>query len=145
KTVTMLKDRLRPILETAVRNNVSVNVDVEHYDSKNLTLELFKQIITEDQFKNYPHFGIDIAAYLRDSLSDIKSLIEFSKTRGTLFSVRLVKGAYWDYETIISEQRRWPCPVYKNKKESDANYEECLDELLRNFKFIKTAVASHNV
>lgn len=144
KTVTTLKDRLRPILETAVRNNVFVNIDMEHYDIKNLTIEVFKQIVQEDQFKNYPHFGIVMQAYLRDSLSDIRSLIDFAKRRG-VFSVRLVKGAYWDYETIISEQRRWPCPVYKNKKESDANYEECLDELLKNHKFIKTAVASHNV
>ncbi len=145
KTVAVLKDRLRTILEIAVQNKVFVNIDMEHFDIKNLTLEVFKQIIAEDQFKSYPHFGIVIQAYLRDSLSDIRSLIEFAKRRGTPFSVRLVKGAYWDYETIISEQRGWPCPVYKNKKESDANYEECLDELIKNFKLVKTAVGSHNV
>jgi RHH-type proline utilization regulon transcriptional repressor/proline dehydrogenase/delta 1-pyrroline-5-carboxylate dehydrogenase len=31
----------------------------------------------------------------------------------------LVKGAYWDYETILAEQRGWPYPVFTDKRESD--------------------------
>lgn len=145
QSVHVLKERLRPVLQEAVQHNVFLNVDMEHYDIKNLTLEVFKQLATENEFKNYPHLGIVIQAYLRDSHKDIVDLIEFAKKRGTTFSVRLVKGAYWDFETIISEQRGWPCPVYKNKKESDANYEECLDLLIKNHDCIKTAVGSHNV
>ncbi len=144
-TILILKERLRPILRSAMKNNVFLNVDMEHYDIKNLTLQVFKDLITEPEFKSYPHFGIVIQAYLRDSLGDVKALTEFARARGSVFSIRLVKGAYWDYETIISEQRGWPCPVYKNKKESDANYEECLDHLLKNHKLIKSAVGSHNV
>jgi RHH-type proline utilization regulon transcriptional repressor/proline dehydrogenase/delta 1-pyrroline-5-carboxylate dehydrogenase len=86
-----------------------------------------------------------IQAYLRDSLEDIKQLTRFANERGVPFTIRLVKGAYWDYETIEAEQRRWPIPVYTVKAESDANYEKCAQHLLENFKHIRAAFASHNV
>ncbi|MCB0351409.1 MAG: proline dehydrogenase family protein, partial [Bdellovibrionales bacterium] len=90
-------------------------------------------------------WGIVIQAYLKDSLSDVKKLVQFAKTRSVPFTVRLVKGAYWDYETVVFKQRNWEVPVYVNKSETDFNYENCLYELLKNHSYIKTAVASHNV
>jgi RHH-type proline utilization regulon transcriptional repressor/proline dehydrogenase/delta 1-pyrroline-5-carboxylate dehydrogenase len=144
-TKTMLKDRLRPILKKAVEKNVFINLDMEQYSVKHLTLEVWKELIMEPEFKNYRHFGCVIQAYLRDSLEDIKELTAFAKNRGTPFTIRLVKGAYWDYETIEAEQRRWPIPVYTNKQESDANYEVCADYLLQNYQVISAAFGSHNV
>jgi RHH-type proline utilization regulon transcriptional repressor/proline dehydrogenase/delta 1-pyrroline-5-carboxylate dehydrogenase len=144
-TKNELKNRLRPILQKAVAQNIFINLDMEQYSVKHLTVEVFKELLLEAEFRNYPHFGCVIQAYLRDSLADIQDLVRFAQARGTIFSVRLVKGAYWDYEVIEAEQRRWPIPVYTNKKESDANYEACADFLLQNFKFVKAALASHNV
>ncbi len=144
-TKTHLKDRLRPILVSAMNKNIFINLDMEQYAVKHLTLEVFKELMMEPELKNYPHFGVVIQAYLRDSLADIKDLVRFSQERGTHFSIRLVKGAYWDHETMEAEQQRWPIPVYTNKKESDANYEACAEYLLQNFKYIRAALASHNV
>lgn len=144
-TVTMLKERLRPIFQLARQHQVFVNIDMEQYDHKELTLQVFRELINEPDFKDYPHWGIVIQAYLRDSLEDTKRLIEFAKQRGTPFTIRLVKGAYWDFETIFAQQRNWDTPVYLNKQESDWNYENCLQVLLENYPHIRTAVASHNV
>ncbi len=144
-TKKVLKDRLRPIFRSGMEKGVFVNLDMEQYSVKHLTLEVFEELISEPEFKNYKYFGIVIQAYLRDSFVDIKSLTEFAKKRGTPFWVRLVKGAYWDYETIEAEQRGWPIPVYTNKAESDANYELCAKYLLENIKVIRGAFASHNV
>ncbi len=145
KTKTELKNRLRPIFRSGRDQGVFVNLDIEQYSVKHLTLEVFKELVTETEFRTYPFFGCVIQAYLRDSYEDIQDLIKFSEQRGVPITVRLVKGAYWDYETIESEQRRWPIPVYTNKQESDANYEACADLLLKNYKFIHSAFASHNV
>jgi RHH-type proline utilization regulon transcriptional repressor/proline dehydrogenase/delta 1-pyrroline-5-carboxylate dehydrogenase len=140
-----LKERLRPILRSARDKGVFINLDMEQYSVKHLTLEVFKELLMEGEFRSYPFFGCVIQAYLRDSYSDIQDLIHYAEQRGTLFSIRLVKGAYWDYETIEAEQRRWPVPVYTNKAESDANYEACADLLLQNYRFLRAAFASHNV
>lgn len=144
-TKTTVKERLRPIFRLAKDKGVFLNLDMEQYSVKHLTVEIFKELISEPEFKSYPHFGCVVQAYLRDSLQDLKDLAEFAKVRGTPFTIRLVKGAYWDYETIDAEQRRWTIPVYTNKAETDANYEDCTMFLLDNYKLLKPALASHNV
>ncbi len=144
-SVETLKDRLRSIFRLAIGKDVFINIDMESFHHKDMTFEVFKQLLLEEEFKSYPHFGIVLQAYLRDSYADLQELIAFADHRGTPFSVRLVKGAYWDYENIVTSQKDWPIPVYTNKQESDANYEQCAKLLLDHFPKIKVALASHNV
>ncbi len=144
-TKNILKERLRPIFRHAMAKNVFLNLDMEQYAVKHLTLEVFKELLMEPEFRNYAHWGCVIQAYLRDSLSDIKDLVQFAQERATPFTIRLVKGAYWDFETVEAEQKRWPIPVYTNKAESDANYEACACYLLDNYQWIRGAFGSHNV
>ncbi len=145
ETKTILKDRLRPLFKKGQELGVFINLDMEHYGVKHLTVEVFKELISEPEFKSYRFFGCVVQAYLRDSFQDIKDLTEFARQRGTPFTIRLVKGAYWDSETIEAQQRDWPVPVYTVKAESDANYENCASFLLENYKHIRVAFASHNV
>ena len=145
KSKTLVKERLRPIFKMAMERNVFINLDMEQYELKDFTIEVFKELIMEPEFKTYPHWGCVIQAYLRDSLKDVKDLCDFAKKRGVQFTVRLVKGAYWDFETVHAQQTGWPVPVYTNKRESDANYEDCATVLLQNHQVIRLAVGSHNV
>ncbi|MCB0377690.1 MAG: proline dehydrogenase family protein [Bdellovibrionales bacterium] len=140
-----VKEKLRAIFDKAIENFVFINIDMEKYEVKDLTIEVFQELLMEVPYKSYRHFGIVMQAYLRDSYKDCERMTEFAKTRGTPFSIRLVKGAYWDYETIGALQKGWPIPVYSNKQESDANYEACTRLLLENHQHISLAVASHNV
>jgi RHH-type proline utilization regulon transcriptional repressor/proline dehydrogenase/delta 1-pyrroline-5-carboxylate dehydrogenase len=59
--------------------------------------------------------------------------------------VRLVKGAYWDYETVHAKANGWPIPVFQQKWESDANFERLTRFLLRNCDSLRPALGSHNV
>lgn len=144
-SIQILKERVRPILTMGKERFVFINIDMEQYSHKDLTLRVFQELMMEPEFRTYPHFGIVIQAYLRDSFNDIKELTAFAKHRGTPFTIRLVKGAYWDYETIQAQQKGWPIPVYTNKKESDFNYEVCTRYLLENYPHIRVAIGSHNV
>lgn len=144
-TIDTLKNRIRPIFQLAKEKFVFINIDMESYHYKDLTFAVFKELLMEESFRDYPHFGIVLQAYLRDSYHDLQALVEFAKERGTPFSVRLVKGAYWDYETIHAKQNIWPIPVYTNKKESDANFEKCAYLILDHYPHIKLALASHNI
>lgn len=144
-TKAIVKDRLRPLFKKAIEKNIFLNLDMEQYSVKHLTVEVFKELLMEEELRNYKFFGCVIQAYLKDSSEDIRALCTFAKSRATPFTVRLVKGAYWDYETIDSEQKNWSVPVYTVKAESDANYEYCAKILLDNYPYIKAALASHNV
>src|SRR5437867_4100672 len=143
--IAHLAPKLRPILSRARELGAFINFDMESYAHKNITLELFKTIFTEAEFKDWPDAGIVIQAYLRDAETDLRSLIDWGRARGTRFTVRLVKGAYWDYETIKSRQNGWNCPVYFQKPESDVNFEALSRVLLENESIVTAAFGSHNV
>src|SRR5438552_733140 len=143
--IAHLAPKLRPLLRRARELGAFINFDMESYAHKNITLELFKTIFTEEEFKDWPHAGIVIQAYLRDSEADLRGLIEWGRARGTRFALRLVKGAYWDYETTKSRQNGWDCPVYFQKPESDANFENLTELLLENESIVTAAFGSHNV
>src|SRR5262249_31724688 len=72
-------------------------------------------------------------------------LVAWSSERSKPVSVRLVKGAYWDAETIHSRAEGWPVPVFEHKAETDANYERCARFLHDHHGQVRAAFASHNL
>ncbi len=144
-TKEQIKERLRPILRLGKERNVFINLDMEHYGVKDLTVEVFAELMKETEFGSYPHYGCVVQAYLKDSFDDLVKLKAVAQERGTPFTIRLVKGAYWDSETIEAHQKGWPIPVYVNKAETDANFEKCALFLLQAVPHLKAAIASHNV
>ena len=145
RSITALKERLRPILRRAREIGAFINFDMESYGLKDLTLSLFRSILEEDEFREQPAIGIALQAYLRDCERDLRELITWARKARRPVVVRLVKGAYWDFETILAEQRGWPVPVWSEKPESDANYEKLSLLLLENADITAPAFASHNV
>ena len=144
-SIAALKHRLRPILRRATEVGALINFDMESYKLKDLTLALFKSIFEEPEFAQKPAIGIAVQAYLRDCEQDLRDLVAWARKNNRPLSVRLVKGAYWDYETVIAQQREWPVPVWQKKPESDANYEKLTVFLLENADLITANFASHNV
>ena len=120
-------------------------MDTEHYDYKDLTFQVVGELLEEKAFRNYPHFGIVLQAYLRDAQEDLGKLLALARRRGTAFTIRLVKGAYWDYETVIAAQNNWPIPVFTQKAESDVMFELCCYHALKHPEHLRLAVGSHNV
>jgi RHH-type proline utilization regulon transcriptional repressor/proline dehydrogenase/delta 1-pyrroline-5-carboxylate dehydrogenase len=143
--IAHLAPKLRPILRRAKELGAFVNFDMESYAHKNATLDLFRSLFTETEFRDWPHVGIVVQAYLRDAEDDLRDLLDWGRARGTRFAVRLVKGAYWDFEKIKSRQNGWACPVFLQKPESDLNFELLTRIMLENESIVTSAFGSHNV
>lgn len=137
--------RLRPVLRRAREKGAFVNIDMEHYAVKDLTYDIFMRVMSETEFRDWEDVGIVNQAYLRDSERDLRRLIAWVRQRGTPITVRLVKGAYWDYETAQAVVRRWPIPVWTDKWRSDRHFERQAGVLLDNHEWTRPAFASHNV
>ena len=137
--------RIRILLRKAQELGTAIHFDMEQYRYKDLTLEILKELLTEEEFRSRTDLGITLQAYLRDSYEDLKDLIEWAKERGNPLTVRLVKGAYWDRETIKSEQNHWSQPVYNDKAATDINFEKMTQLLLENHEYLYAAIGSHNV
>src|SRR5438128_1536897 len=135
--------RLRPILRRAIELSAFINFDMESYALKDLTLKLFKGIFAEAEFANAPACGLALQAYLRDCEADLRDIISWAREQHRRVTVRLVKGAYWDYETIVAQQRHWPVPVFDQKEDTDANFEKLSLLLLENEDAVEAAFGTH--
>lgn len=144
-TASRVLERLRPILRTALRLGAFIHVDMEQYSCKDLTNRIFREALMEPEFRDWPHFGIVVQAYLREARADLESHLEFVRKRGTPITIRLVKGAYWDFEVIHARALGWPIPVWTEKWRSDANYERCTDFLMDHHRELRPALGSHNI
>ncbi len=142
--VERISARLRPILRRAKELGAFINFDMESYELKELTLRVFQGLFAEAEFAAGPACGLALQAYLRDCESDVTSLIEWARGQGRRITVRLVKGAYWDYENVIAQQRGWPVPVFGRKAESDVSFEKLSLVLLENDAVIDAAFGTHN-
>lgn len=134
--------RLRPVLEQAAASDVFVWFDMEQYVVKDMTHQLFRSLADE-----VPHadVGIVVQAYLRDSRDDLRALIDWAQQRERPVGVRLVKGAYWDHETVTALAHDWPVPVFQQKWASDANYDRCARMMIDHAEVLRPAFASHNL
>jgi RHH-type proline utilization regulon transcriptional repressor/proline dehydrogenase/delta 1-pyrroline-5-carboxylate dehydrogenase len=143
--VEKITQRLRPILRRARETGGLINFDMEQDALRALTLRVFKSVFGEPEFARGPACGLALQAYLKDSEEDLWDVLRWAEQRERPVSVRLVKGAYWDYETVIAAQKGWAVPVFEHKVETDANYEKLSMLLLEHWQRVQPAFGTHNV
>ena len=140
-----VKVRLQEIFRSAKENNAFINIDMEQYCYRDLTVKIFKEILEEREFSGFNGAGLVVQAYLQDSREMVEDLLGWAKNHKKDLSIRLVRGAYWDYEIIQAKQKGWPVPVFTEKWETDANFELLTEILLKNNNLVRTAIGTHNI
>ena len=137
--------RLRPILDLAMHLPASLIFDMEQAETKTLLVEMFTRLFAEPSYKAYPYAGLALQAYHRETARDVEDLLAWVRKRGAPITIRLVKGAYWDSDTIRYRQRGWAVPLFEHKAETDANYEALTQRLLSQTSLIRPAFGTHNL
>jgi RHH-type proline utilization regulon transcriptional repressor/proline dehydrogenase/delta 1-pyrroline-5-carboxylate dehydrogenase len=140
--------RLRAIFRRAKEIGAHVHVDAESLDWREAVHALVLQLLAEPEFAEGPSVGLVMQAYYRDAEEQVDRIVEAVRNRGEAappFTIRLVKGAYWDHEAIEAEHHGWDAPVFLEKRESDRSFERLTRRLLDEREHIRLAVASHNL
>ena len=137
--------RLRPLVEQAGSLPAGLIFDMEQAETKGLLLDIFKRLFTEPAYRAFPYAGLALQAYHRETERDIQELLEWTRARGAPITIRLVKGAYWDSDSVRYRQAGWPVPLFEQKAETDANYERLIRVLLDHAKHIRPAFGTHNL
>ena len=133
--------RVRQIYEQVIEANGFLCIDMESYRYKDITLEVFRRLRSDSRFREYPHLGITLQVYLRGSDDDLDRLLAWSRQNRLPLSIRLVKGAYWDYG-VIARQCGWDIPVYMHKAETDIAFERQAHKILENHQLCHLACQS---
>ena len=138
-----LLPRLNDLVVEAARKDVAVTIDAEEQDRLSLSLELIKNIALDPAIKSWPGLGLAVQAYGKRSLAVVDWLDNLSKERDKMH-VRLVKGAYWDYEIKNAQVKGLKgYPVFTNKHLTDLNYLVTAKRLLECDN-LDVSFATHN-
>ena len=144
-TVQAMLDRIKPIYRKVIEAGGYLCIDMEMHQLKEVTLELYRRLRSDAEFRDYPHLGFALQCYLKSCDEDLNGMIAWAQKEQLPISIRLVKGAYWDYEIVQARQKGWDIPVYTIKAESDAAFERCTETIFRNHEICHFACASHNI
>jgi len=145
-TYEHIAPRLKNILLEGKKHQVFVNIDAEHYHFRDMILRIYEKVLIETEgLKDYKDTGIVIQAYLRDGHKHFEEILSLAKKRNILMPIRLVKGAYWDVETVEAKAHNFEAPQFLNKEETDIHFRQVVSLALENGDFIQLAVASHNI
>ena len=149
-TLNRVSEKLRQIYQTSIATNTFVNLDMEEFRDLRLTVDAFKLVLSEGEFKSL-YAGLVLQAYLPESHEVFAELVEWSKERnqssGGVIKIRLVKGANLAMEKAEAELHGWIAAPYQSKSDVDASYSRLLDTALRSdhAKAVRIGVASHNL
>ena len=138
-----LLPRLKDLVIEAARKDVAVTIDAEEQDRLSLSLDLFHALAMDPAIKSWPGLGLAVQAYGKRSLAVVNWLENLSKQRDKIH-VRLVKGAYWDYEIKNAQVKGLKgYPVFTNKHLTDLNYLVTAKRLIE-CESLDASFATHN-
>ncbi len=144
-SVAAISQRLKPVAMKAKEMGAHLCIDMEQYKFKDITLEVYKKLRAEADLRDFDQLAIVLQSYLVETDNDLEDLLSWSRNNDLPIAIRLVKGAYWDYETVMAKQSGWRIPVYTIKAETDAAFERQTRKILENSDICYYACGSHNI
>ena len=138
--------RLRQILLAAKASQCFINIDAERYQYRDCVFQIYRRVLLETpELADYQQTGIVVQAYLQDAYQHLLAIVELARERGLLMPIRLVKGAYWDAETIEAQAHDFDAPEFLNKEETDLMFRQLVVKIFDFWPQVQLALASHNV
>ena len=92
-----LLPRFRDLALLALEKDVSLTIDAEEQDRLTVSLDLIEKILLEKDIRDWEKIGVAVQAYGKRAFDVINHINQLGNKREKV-GVRLVKGAYWDYE-----------------------------------------------
>ena len=138
-----LVPKLISLTELGMSKDVEITIDAEEQDRLGISLEIIKIMAESKKIKDWPGFGIALQAYGKRSLNAIGWVKDLINNRASMH-LRLVKGAYWDYEIKHAQVSGYEdYPVFTKKSITDLSYLACAKKIFE-IESIYPKFATHN-
>jgi RHH-type proline utilization regulon transcriptional repressor/proline dehydrogenase/delta 1-pyrroline-5-carboxylate dehydrogenase len=138
-----LVPKLIALTELAISKDVEITIDAEEQDRLGISLEIIKIMAESKNIKDWPGFGIALQAYGKRSLNAVEWVKDLINNRAPMH-LRLVKGAYWDYEIKHAQVSGYhDYPVFTKKSITDLSYLACAKKIFE-IESIYPKFATHN-
>ena len=145
RVMTELVPRLTRLIGMAQAADIAVTIDAEEADRLELTLDVFEAVCQGPELAGWAGFGLAVQTYQKRAEAVLDHIFALARRYDRRFSVRLVKGAYWDTEIKRAQERGLAdYPVFSRKAMSDLNYLVCAQKLLDARGKLFPQFATHN-
>ena len=135
--------KLIALTELGISKDVEITIDAEEQDRLGISLEIIKIMAESNKIKDWPGFGIALQAYGKRSLNAVEWVKDLTNNRAPMH-LRLVKGAYWDYEIKHAQVSGYQdYPVFTKKSITDLSYLACAKKIFE-IESIYPKFATHN-
>ncbi|MEW6512603.1 MAG: bifunctional proline dehydrogenase/L-glutamate gamma-semialdehyde dehydrogenase PutA [Pseudomonadota bacterium] len=136
---------IKKLAMQAKRAGIGFTIDAEEMDRLELSLDLIEQLALDPDLAGWNGFGMAVQAYAKRALPVIDWLADLACRSDRRLLVRLVKGAYWDAEIKLAQERGLnDYPVFTRKASTDVSYLACAKRLLADPVAFYPAFATHN-
>lgn len=145
RTLPELIARTRALAIQARDANIGFTIDAEEADRLEISLDVIAALFTDPQLQNWSGFGLALQAYQKRAYPTLQWLIALARQQKRRLNVRLVKGAYWDYEIKDSQVKGLTgYPVFTRKVATDISYIACAKLMIAAPDAIYSQFATHN-
>ena len=144
----VMKELVPEVLELArhaKKIGIGLTIDSEEADRLEMWLGIFETVYRDPSLDGWDGFGLAVQTYLRRGRDTVRFLTELAGEVGRRIPVRLVKGAYWDSEVKLAQERGLESyPVFTRKSHSDISYLAAARQALAAGDKIYPQFATHN-
>ncbi len=144
RCVPELAARLEMMCNLAKEVGIPLTVDAEESERLEISLHIIERVVRKSQFKGWNGFGLAVQGYSKRARAVVGWANALAGDVGQRWSVRLVKGAYWDSEIKRTQEAGLPdYPLFTRKASTDVSYLAVARDML-DAKNIAPAFATHN-
>lgn len=146
---SQLVARVVELATMAAAHGLDFTIDAEEASRLELQLDVVAKVsrTLAQSMPDWEGLGLAVQAYQRRATAVIDWIAEVARRDGRKqLRVRLVKGAYWDYEIKLAQLLGLPSfPVFTRKEATDVCYAACVGKLLAEHRdCVRPAFATHN-
>jgi len=139
--------RVLSLARAAAAADINLTLDAEESERLEISLDVFEAVArgVADEYPQWRGFGLAVQAYQTRAPEVIGEIARIARAHDQRFMVRLVKGAYWDYEIKRAQELGLPAfPVFTHRHHTDLAYLACAKAMLAMPEQIYPQFAGHN-
>lgn len=142
-------DELTPkviaLARQAAAADIPLTIDAEEMARFDLTMEVLDVVAADSQTQKWAGLGCALQAYSKRAPEAAATVADIARRHRRRLMPRLVKGAYWDTEIKIAQERGLAAyPVFTVKAHTDACFLACARALLEARDVLHPCFATHN-
>ncbi len=140
-----LFEKIKALALKAKEVDIHLTVDAEEAARLEFSLDLIEALAKDVDLRDWAGLGFALQCYSKRAVPVLDWVIAVAKAAERRFMIRFVKGAYWDAEIKIAQEKGLNgFPVFTRKCSTDLSYLVCAKKALAHQDYIFPQFATHN-